>query len=117
VDVVDERWLLIEEGAYARRFAGFCGVMDRMILGCGRRHEPLRRITHVRGIILASAISRGAGTALSSLCSWPAFSSLARWPSGCVVRERAKRLCGLPSSTFSPNHCRNGSPAGDLARH
>jgi hypothetical protein len=31
VDVVNERWLLIEEGAYARQLAGFGGVMDRMI--------------------------------------------------------------------------------------
>jgi hypothetical protein len=59
VDVVNERWLLIEEGAYARQFAGFGGVMNRMILGRGRRHEPSRRINHVRGIILAAAISRG----------------------------------------------------------
>src|SRR4029077_13488611 len=49
-DVVDERWLLIEEGAYARQLAGFGGVMDRMILGHGRRHEPPRRIKHVRGV-------------------------------------------------------------------
>jgi hypothetical protein len=28
--------------------------MDRMILGHGRRHEPSRRINHVRGIILAA---------------------------------------------------------------
>src|SRR5829696_1816107 len=59
VDVVNERWLLIEEGAYARQLAGFGGVMDRMILWHGRRHEPSRRINHVRGIILAVAISRG----------------------------------------------------------
>src|SRR5207249_5337788 len=50
VDIVNERWLLIEEGAYARQLAGFGGVMDRMILGHGRRHEPSRRINHVRGI-------------------------------------------------------------------
>src|SRR5262245_8909704 len=56
VDVVDERWLLIEEGAYARQLAGFGSVMDRMILGHGRRHEPSRRINHVRGIIPAAAI-------------------------------------------------------------
>jgi hypothetical protein len=59
VDVVDERWLPIEEGAYARQLAGFGSVMDRMILGRGGRHEPSRRIDHVRGIILAAAISRG----------------------------------------------------------
>jgi hypothetical protein len=58
VDVVDEQWLLIEEGAYARQRAGFGGVMDRMILGHGRRHEPSRRINHVRGIILAAGGSR-----------------------------------------------------------
>ena len=58
VDVVDERWLLIEEGAYARQLAGFGGVMDRMILGHGRRHEPSRRINHVRGIMLAAASVR-----------------------------------------------------------
>ena len=51
VDVVDERWLLIEEGAYARQFAGFGGVMDGMILGPRRRDEPSRRINHARGII------------------------------------------------------------------
>src|SRR5688500_11067561 len=51
VDVVNERWLLIEEGAYARQLAGFGGVMDRMVLGLGRRHEPSRRINHVRGIL------------------------------------------------------------------
>jgi hypothetical protein len=28
VDIVNERWLLIEEGAYARELAGFGGVMD-----------------------------------------------------------------------------------------
>src|SRR5213078_3127373 len=33
VDVVNERWPLVEEGAYARQLAGFCGVMDRMIPG------------------------------------------------------------------------------------
>lgn len=55
VDVVNERWLLIEEGAYARQLAGFGGVMDRMILGRGGRHEPSRGINHVRGIILATA--------------------------------------------------------------
>src|SRR3954463_12573164 len=59
VDVVNERWLLIEKGTYARQLAGLGGVMDRMILGHGRRHEPSRRIDHVRGIILAAAISRG----------------------------------------------------------
>src|SRR3954463_4059277 len=57
VDVVNERWLVIEKGAYARQLAGFGGVMDRMILGHGRRHEPSRRINHVRGIILAAAPS------------------------------------------------------------
>ncbi|HXT68169.1 MAG TPA: hypothetical protein VN700_00320 [Vicinamibacterales bacterium] len=41
VDVVDERRLLIEEGADARQIPGFGGAMDRMILGCGRRREPL----------------------------------------------------------------------------
>ena len=51
VDVVDERRLLIEEGAHARQVAGFGGAMDRMILGRGRRHEPLRRINHVHEII------------------------------------------------------------------
>ena len=58
VDVADERWLLIEEAAYARQLAGFGGIMDRMIPGHGRRHEPSRRINHVRGIILAAAITR-----------------------------------------------------------
>jgi hypothetical protein len=33
IDVVDERWLLIEEDAYAGQLAGLGGVMDRMILG------------------------------------------------------------------------------------
>ena len=59
VDVVNERWLLIEEGAYARQLAGFGGVMDRMIPGRGRRHEPSRRINHVRGIILPAAMRPG----------------------------------------------------------
>jgi hypothetical protein len=58
VDVVNERWLLIEEGAYARQLTGFGCVMDRMILGHGRRHEPSRRIDHGRGIKLAAATSR-----------------------------------------------------------
>ena len=49
VDVVNERWLLIEESAYARQFAGFGGLMNRMVLGQGRRHEPSRRINHGRG--------------------------------------------------------------------
>ena len=51
VDVVNERWLLVEEGAYARQLADFDGVMDRMILGRGRGHEPSRRINHGRDII------------------------------------------------------------------
>ena len=51
VDVVDERRLLIEEGGHPRQVAGFGGAMDRMIRGCGRRHEPLRRINHVQEII------------------------------------------------------------------
>src|SRR5215468_2322276 len=55
VDVVNERWLLIEEGAYARQLAGFGGLMDRMVLGHGRRHEPSRWINHVRGVILCAA--------------------------------------------------------------
>src|SRR5687768_12310277 len=59
VDVVHARWLLIEKGAYARQLAGFGGVMDWMILGHGRRHEPSRRIDHVCGIMLAAAISQG----------------------------------------------------------
>jgi hypothetical protein len=46
IDVMNERRLLIEEGTYARHPAGFCGVMDRMIFGPGRRHEPSRRIDH-----------------------------------------------------------------------
>jgi hypothetical protein len=46
VDVVNERWLLIEEGAYARQLAGLGGGMDRMILGHGGRHQPSRRINH-----------------------------------------------------------------------
>jgi hypothetical protein len=54
VDVVNERWLLIKEGAYARQLSGFGGVMDRRILGHCRRHEPSRRINHARGIILAA---------------------------------------------------------------
>jgi hypothetical protein len=58
VDVIDERWLLIEEGAYARQLAGFGGVMDRMILGRDRRHETSRRINHLRGIMLAAASVR-----------------------------------------------------------
>jgi hypothetical protein len=41
--------------------------MDRMILGHGRRHEPSRRINHVRGIILAAAISRGQHYASATL--------------------------------------------------
>src|SRR3954451_11310078 len=63
VDVVNERWLVIEKGAYARQLAGFGGVMDRMILGHGRRHEPSRRINHVRGFILAASGVRGTETA------------------------------------------------------
>src|SRR5262245_3272648 len=55
VDVVHERWLLIEEGPYARQLAGFGRLMDRMVLGRGRRREPSRRINHVRGIILSAA--------------------------------------------------------------
>jgi hypothetical protein len=51
-DVVNQRWLPIEEGAYARQLAGFGGVMDRVILGHGRRHEPSRRINHLRAISL-----------------------------------------------------------------
>jgi hypothetical protein len=49
VDIVNEQWLLLEEGADARQRAGFGGLMDRMILGRGRGHEPSRRINHVRG--------------------------------------------------------------------
>src|SRR5262245_5145616 len=49
VDIVNERWLVLEEGAHARQLAGFGGLMDRMILGRGRGHEPSRRINHVRG--------------------------------------------------------------------
>jgi hypothetical protein len=37
--------------------------MDRMILGHGRRHEPSRRINHVRGIILADASGNNRGPA------------------------------------------------------
>jgi hypothetical protein len=55
VDVVHERWLPIEKGSYARQVAGFGGIMDRMILGRSRRHEPPRRIDHERGIILSAA--------------------------------------------------------------
>lgn len=57
VDVANERWLLIEEGANARQLAGFGGLMDWMILRRGRRHEPSRRINHVCGIILASGVA------------------------------------------------------------
>jgi hypothetical protein len=83
-------------------------------LSAGREHVPLyvkdqRPVSHV-------SRSRCRNRAILALFM-AAFSSLARWPSGCVVYERAKRFCGLSSSTFSPNHCRNGSPAGDLARH
>ena len=39
-DVVNERGLLIEEGAYACQIAAFGGVMDRMVHRRGRRHEP-----------------------------------------------------------------------------
>src|SRR6478735_12454641 len=70
VDVVNERWLLIEEGAHARELAGFGGVMDRMILGRGRRHEPSRRINHVRGIIptiFNEAAASFGGAALAGL--------------------------------------------------
>src|SRR5262249_3420165 len=49
VDIVNERWLLLEEGAHARQRAGFGGSMDRMILGRSRGHEPARPINHVRG--------------------------------------------------------------------
>jgi hypothetical protein len=72
VDVVNERWLLIEEGAYARQRAGFGGVMDRMIRGRGRGHEPSRRINHVRGIInylppISPGPTRRGGTAGTGL--------------------------------------------------
>src|SRR6185503_6648756 len=70
VDVVDERWPLIEEGPYARQLAGFGGVMDRMILRHGRRHEPSRRINHVRGIMFAAAISRGPTLRVGKLSSF-----------------------------------------------
>jgi hypothetical protein len=40
-----------EKGAYAIQFAGFGGIMDRMVLARGRRHEPSRLVDHLRGII------------------------------------------------------------------
>lgn len=58
VDVVNERWLLIEEATYARQLAHFGGGMDRMILGHGRGHEPTRRINHARGYDLPDALTR-----------------------------------------------------------
>src|SRR5687768_16308086 len=84
--VVNERWLLIEEGAYARQLAGFGGLMDRMILGQGRRHEPSRRINHVRGIILGAAISRGPALHVGKLSGFLAI--------GLERRVRGRQLTG-----------------------
>ena len=96
VDVVNERWLLIEEGAYARQLAGFGGVMDRMILGHGRRHEPSRRINHVRGIILAAAISRGPTLRVCKLSSFVANGLERR------VRKPGCRAAARLATLFKP---------------
>jgi hypothetical protein len=75
--------------------------MDRMILGHGRRHEPSRRINHVRGIILSAAISRGPTLRVGKLSSFLANGLERR------VRKAAGRRHGWPhySNRETDNPC------------